>query len=91
MSQFCCEMKQIVTLMLVGDGVGFSWICLLCGTVGERPGCSVLPEGSECACDGTREVSEKLLTFSGMGFLELDNPGTSHLQFCELGFLKQSA
>lgn len=30
--------------------------------------------------EGTREVSEKLLTFSGMCFLELDDPGTSHLQ-----------
>lgn len=40
--------------------------------------------------DGTREVSEKLLTFSGMCFLELDDPGTSH-QFCKLGFWKQSA
>lgn len=25
--------------------------------------------------DGTREASEKLLTFSGMCFLELDDPG----------------
>lgn len=32
-------------------------------TVGERPGCSVLPEGSElCLSDGTRVMSEKLLT-----------------------------
>lgn len=57
-------------------------------TVGERPGCSVLPEGSElCLSDGTRVMSEKLLTFSGMCFVELDDPGISHLQVLQTWIL----
>lgn len=61
-------------------------------TVSERPGCSVLPEVSElCLSDGTRVIPEKLRICSGMCFVELDDPGISHLQFCKPGLWEQSA